>query len=64
MSSKDFANVSSWWSVDVDTKSHSLLNDADFIWCDVQFPELRRDVQNAGLRDDEEVTIGIVDAWK
>ncbi len=60
MSSKNFTNVSSWWSINVNAKSHSLLNNTNFVWSNIQFPKLCRDVQNTSLRDNEEVPVRIV----
>ncbi len=60
MPTKDFTNVSSRWSFNVNAKSHSLLNNTNFIWSNVQFPKLCCDVQNAGLRDNEEIPVRIV----
>ncbi len=63
MSSEYFANVTSWRLIDVDGEPHSLLNDADLVGRDVQFAELGRDVKDAGLRHDQEVAVGVVQAW-
>ena len=62
MSAEDLANVASGRLVDGHREPHALLDDADLVGSDVQLPELGGDVENSGLRHDQEVAVGVVQA--
>lgn len=57
----DFQDVAARRSIDVDGKSHSLLNDTNFIRLDVDLTKLGGDVERTKLRDDQKVAVAVVE---